>query len=160
MTQLSQALLESENTGDVVAAVHNAFDVEMVSEQFFRAYQQHYEKFKQRLKADNKNKAWVYDDNKLSRYVQLLLGRILFLHFLEKKAWLNQNNNFIRELQLPFACQKQQGFYREVLRRLFFEALNQPGDRKEINGQEYRISFLNGGLFEARAEFDEADFIS
>ncbi|WP_069470976.1 DNA methyltransferase [Candidatus Marithrix sp. Canyon 246] len=160
LTQLSQALLECENTGEVVAAVDKAFDVEMVSEQFFRAYQQQYENFKQRLQVDNKNKSWVYDDNKLSRYVQLLLGRILFLHFLEKKTWLNQNNNFIRDLQLPYAKKEQQGFYREVLRPLFFEALNQPGDKKAINGQEYFIPFLNGGLFEAREEFDEADLIN
>ena len=146
-----------DNQGAIAALVEEAFDVEAVSKSFFSEYQAQYRAFKARIKEDNPGLSWVHDESKLSRYVQLLLGRIMFLHFVEKKGWLDSNTDFIRTLFAPFAKKEKSDFHRIALSPLFFEALNKAGDSKFIDGTEYHIRFLNGGLFEARPEFNEGD---
>lgn len=145
------------NQGAVAALVEEAFDVEAISKTFFREYQEQYKKFKARIVADNRGKPWIDDDNKLARYVQLLLGRIMFLHFIEKKQWLDGNPDFIRTLFEPYRRSEKSGFHQAVLEPLFFTALGKEGRSKVIAGAEYKIPFLNGGLFEVRTEFAEAD---
>ena len=154
---LRKKLPDCGNQGEVAALVEEAFDVEAVGKTFFAEYQAQYRAFKSRILSDNPELSWVYDEGKLSRYVQLLLGRIMFLHFVEKKGWLDNNPDFIRTLFAPFGRKDKSGFHRLALSPLFFEALNRSGDRKHIDGIEYAIRFLNGGLFEARPEFNEDD---
>lgn len=84
-----------------------AFDVEALSDEFFGKYKQHYERFveyvtgKRFVKTGGK---WLEqaahephpqmyadfgrDDKRVRDYVKKLLGRIVFLHFLQKKGWL------------------------------------------------------------------------
>lgn len=156
---LKKKLPDCGNQGEVAALVEEAFDVEAVGKTFFAEYQAQYRAFKSRILSDNPGLSWVREEGKLSRYVQLLLGRIMFLHFVEKKGWLDNDPDFIRTLFAPFG-KKKSGFHRLALSPLFFEALNKSGDRKHIDGIEYAIRFLNGGLFEARPEFNEGDPVS
>lgn len=154
---LKNTLAGCTNQAAVAARVQEAFDVEAISKTFFREYQGQYHAFKSRIIADNRGKPWIDDDRKVSRYVQLLLGRIMFLHFIERKQWLDGNPDFIRCLFEPFRRNESSGFHQAVLEPLFFTALGREGRRKTIASVEYAIPFLNGGLFETRAEFVEAD---
>ncbi|MBA2658425.1 MAG: Fic family protein [Nitrosospira sp.] len=154
---LRSKLPECTNQAAVAAQVQEAFDVEAISKAFFIEYRKQYLLFKTQIVADNRGKPWVDDDKKISRYAQLLLGRIMFLHFIEKKGWLDGNRDFIRDLFEPFRRSERRVFHQEVLEPLFFRALGREGGRKTIAGAEYAIPFLNGGLFEARAEFAEDD---
>ncbi len=153
---LKNKLPACANQGAVAALVEEAFDVEAIGKEFFEKYKGQYKAFKARIVADNQGKPWIADDNKTSRYVQLLLGRIMFLHFIEKKQWLNGNPDFIRTLFEPYRRNKKSGFHQAVLEPLFFTALGKEGRSKTIAGVEYKIPFLNGGLFEVRTEFAEA----
>lgn len=157
---LRKKIPDCGNQGEVAALVEEAFDVEAVGKTFFAEYQAQYRAFKSRILSDNPGLSWVREEGKLSRYVQLLLGRIMFLHFVEKKGWLDNNPDFIRTLFAPFGKKEKSGFHRLALSPLFFEALNKSGDRKHIDGIGYAIRFLNGGLFEARPEFNEDDPVS
>ncbi|MEO6563389.1 MAG: Fic family protein [Nitrosospira sp.] len=154
---LRSKLPECTNQAAVAAQVQEAFDVEAISKAFFIEYRKQYLLFKTQIVADNRGKPWVDDDKKISRYAQLLLGRIMFLHFIEKKGWLDGNRDFIRDLFEPFRRGERRVFHQQVLEPLFFRALGREGGRKTIAGAEYAIPFLNGGLFEARAEFAEDD---
>ena len=154
---LKNKLSGCDNQGAIAALAEQAFDVEAISKDFFIKYREQYKKFKTRIVADNQGKPWIADDNKISRYVQLLLGRIMFLHFIEKKQWLNGNPDFIRTLFEPYWRNEKSGFHQAVLEPLFFTALGKEGRRKTIAGAEYNIPFLNGGLFEVRTEFAEGD---
>ncbi len=181
------ALRDSREAGKPVSfgAMTAAFSVEALSDEFFRQYKEHYETFvshvtgKRFVKEGGK---WVetevaaphptlYDtfgrDDKLVRdYVKKLLGRLVFLHFLQKKGWMGAKNGtwtsgdpaFLLHLFERSSRAQKDDFLDAVLEKLFFEALNTDrpadGDRfdAEVEGfRKARIPYLNGGLFERDA---------
>ena len=90
-------------------------------------------------------------------FVKSLLGRIVFLHFLQKKGWMGcptgskkwtgGDPHFLQNL---FANSKNPAkFHSACLAPLFFDALNtpdRPGDIFPVSNS--RVPYLNGGLFE------------
>ena len=152
------------NRDDIVAA----FDVEALSKEFFDKYKAKYEKFCNYI-YDNRNDEELFGhefaewDEKLIRaYVKKLLGRIVFLHFLQKKGWLGVpvdkqwgegDTQFMRNL-FKASTQKQKDNYLDlVLEPLFAGALNtqRPNDIFDLGVEGFRttrIPYLNGGLFE------------
>ena len=155
------------NRDDIV----KAFDVEALSKEFFDKYKAKYEKFCNYI-YDNRNDETLFGhefaewDEKLIRdYVKKLLGRIVFLHFLQKKGWLGVpvdkqwgegDTQFMRNL-FKASTQKQKDNYLDlVLEPLFAGALNtqRPNDIFDLNVEGFRttrIPYLNGGLFERDA---------
>ncbi|MFN4806094.1 MAG: hypothetical protein ACK5LH_08955, partial [Akkermansiaceae bacterium] len=105
-------------------------------------------------------------DKPIRDFTKKLLGRLIFLAFLQKKGWLHVPVDSIRStdqqpdwsagdkdfLRTYYALAKQseksESFHADYLAPLFFEALNT--ERKDhlfpLTGT--RIPFLNGGLFE------------
>ncbi|HUX34909.1 MAG TPA: DNA methyltransferase [Gemmatimonadaceae bacterium] len=74
-------------------------------------------------------------------------SRLLFLAFLEAKAWLDGRRHFLSEL---YDARMTRGgaFHRRALRPLFFGTLNTPCARRAAAARALgRIPFLNGGLF-------------
>ena len=162
----------------------NAFGVEPLSKEFFDQYREHYADLVEYIsgkrfikkggkfveeKTKNANGAFknVFDGNdKLVRdYVKKTMGRLVFLHFLQKKGWLGVakeaawgagDKNFIYNLFLNAGEEVKNDFLEQALEPLFFKTLNT--DRGEealapkavcgIYGREIRIPYLNGGLFE------------
>ena len=94
-------------------------------------------------------------------YVKKLMGRLVFMQFLQKKGWLgipadcegwnNGNEHFLQEV---FSMSEHKDtFLDDVLEPVFFEYLNTPYELRKkkylsIDGIEYKIPYLNGGLFE------------
>jgi adenine-specific DNA-methyltransferase len=139
-----------------------AFSVEKVSEEFFKAYKSHYEtlcvhlyenpKSIQIFKADTPAAA-----QKLMRdFAKRLIGRLVFLYFLQKKGWLGQDANFVA--RLFHESKASEKFYSNELRRLFFETLNTPreGDGFTTPWGQVKIPYLNGGLFDNELTGTEA----
>jgi adenine-specific DNA-methyltransferase len=90
-------------------------------------------------------------------FVKKLLGRIVFLYFVQKKGWMGATNaeytdgdpNFMMNLFLTSGG--NESFYSVWLTRLFFETLNtkeRKDDFKLPNGNKVKIPYLNGGLFD------------
>lgn len=164
-------------------ALEEAFSVEALSNEFFKRYKEHYENFvsyitgkayrkegnkwvEKVVKTDNDKELYArfgHDDKRIRDYVKRLLGRITFLHFVQKKGWLgvpagqdwnsgNGNLDFMRQLFLQASEQQKDDFLDAVLEPLF-NAIDT--DRKEddylfdtgVLGK-VRIPYLNGGLFE------------
>ena len=96
-----------------------------------------------RQKRDNLNKQW---------YVSLMLNRLMFCYFIQKKGFLDQNRNYLRD-KLK-ASQKKNGsnkfysFYRDFLIKLFHKGLGEPDRNEELKAEIGRIPYLNGGLFD------------
>ena len=124
-----------------------ALDVEKTTKKFFKAYQdQHLALLEHIQGIDNeRDKRW---------YASVLLNRLMFVWFLQKKGFLQDQNgsqrfDYLRE-QLQISEQRGANlFYGEFLAALFFEAFAKPeADRspqaKALTGQ---IPYLNGGLF-------------
>ena len=138
-----------KNGSIYLADVTEAFSVERLNKEFFDGYKKQYQRFLDSL-----------SDTKQHRdYVKKLLGRIVFLHFLQKKGWMGVpasnsdwtggDKNYLAEL-----INKHNGNDRllsDVLELLFFKTLNEPrpGDLADpILGDNIKIPYLNGGLFD------------
>ena len=134
-----------------------SFSVDALSDEFFNEYHIHYDRIVAELTRQGKSGA-VYHD-----YVKKLMGRIVFLYFLQKKGWLCKDTNFMYNTFL--GSNRQNDYLESVLEPLFFGILNtQPAKREQVfvkNGWQQSlvgkwasIPYLNGGLFE-RDEIDK-----
>jgi very-short-patch-repair endonuclease len=133
-----------------------AFNVTTVTKRFYDEYRGHYERAKAAIQKANPGVRDFYDADKLHAFTQRLLGRLMFLYFLQRKGWLGGRTRFLTErytaLQRQHAGETHDGetyyYYRDVLEPLFFQTLNtkRPGDITRWEG--IRIPYLNGGLFD------------
>ncbi|MFM2374923.1 MAG: hypothetical protein RLZZ165_19, partial [Bacteroidota bacterium] len=148
--------------------VYEAFSVEKLNREFFDAYRGHYEKFWRFLAGNAQYREWLVDahaaddarkEKPLRDFVKLLLGRIVFLHFLQKKGWMGVpadrddwqggEPDFLRRLFQQFPVQAQ--FLSSALHALFFQTLNtrREGDLMPASlGSGRKAPYLNGGLFD------------
>ena len=123
--------------------IQAALDVDKTTKKFFTAYQQQHLELLGHIKGiDNeRDKRW---------YASVLLNRLMFVWFMQKKFFLDGGN--ADYLQTKLAASQKSGpnrFFGEFLNALFFEAFAKPeGDRSQaaraLTGQ---IPYLNGGLF-------------
>ena len=138
----------------VLNDLREAFSVDALSDEFFDEYHIHYDRLVAELARQGKTGA-VYHD-----YVKKLMGRIVFLHFLQKKGWLCGDTNFM--LNTFDKSKRQDDYLESVLEPLFFGILNtEPAKREQVFGrnswpqqwvsQWADIPYLNGGLFERDA---------
>ena len=159
-----------------------AFSVDAVSDMFFDGYKKQYEDIiqyitgKRMVKVANKWEEQIKNDpceeimlefahfqnpeKAVRDYVKKLMGRLVFLQFLQKKGWLgvhageawgSGDSEFIQNL---FAqCNDKDHFIDNVLEALFNDLNSE--DEKEL--PQYRTPYLNGGLFERDAS-DETNF--
>lgn len=157
-----------------------AFSVEKLNKEFFKIYKEFYEKFWKYLAADKQYNKLLSDkrfkDDEVKRekpirdFAKKLLGRIVFLQFLQKKGWMGvptKNSEWkggdIKFLQNLFInSNSKQSFHSKELRTLFFETLNEKRKNHiapSSLGKDIKIPYLNGGLFEKDLSFsNDIDF--
>jgi len=136
----------------------DAFSVETLSKAFFDEYKAHYNKFIDYLNNSNFfTSVFNTNDKTVRDFTKKLLGRLVFLYFVQRKGWLGASNekykdgnqDFLMNLFLQSGC--NDSFYPVWLKTLFFDTLNNPaknGDFKMPDGNLVKIPFLNGGLFD------------
>ena len=138
--------------------IKDAFSVERLNKDFFNGYKERYVKFLNFLNNDTK-------DNR--DYVKKLLGRLVFLQFLQKKGWMgvpanNQGWTGGDKFYLNNLIESYKGNDRllsDVLEPLFFNTLNERRDNDLADqrlGENIKIPYLNGGLFD-KDEIDKKD---
>lgn len=123
--------------------IQAALDVQATTSKFFKAYEQQHLELLQHIEgiANERDKRW---------YASVLLNRLMFVWFLQKKLFLDGGN--ADYLRTKLAESQQRGtnrFFGEFLKALFFEAFAKPvtdrsAEAKALTGQ---IPYLNGGLF-------------
>jgi len=95
---------------------------------------------------ENEKKQW---------YASLMLNRLMFCYFIQKKRFLDWNDHYLREKLAE--CKKLTGknnfysFYRSFLLELFHNELGRPEDKrlKKVSPVSFgTIPYLNGGLFD------------
>ena len=123
--------------------IQAALDVDKTTKKFFSAYQQQHLELLAHIKGiDNeRDKRW---------YASVLLNRLMFVWFLQKKLFLDGGNaDYLRAKLGDSQGRGSNRFFGEFLNALFFEAFAKPeADRskvaKSLTGQ---VPYLNGGLF-------------
>lgn len=136
-----------------------AFDVEAVTDKFFKEFRDLFEDVKAALPKSIRQPADRH------AFTQRLLNRLLFLCFLQKKRWLkapglaHPRTTYLFDL-FDFALAQGEEFYTDYLYDLFFNALNRPpsiGDDRERDRLALKLGFvpfLNGGLFDQADALD------
>ena len=82
-----------------------------------------------------------------SEIALLYATRLLFLHFLQAKGWLDGQATFLAD-RLDECLIGGGRFHQRVLLPLFFGTLNTPVARRAHRARQFgRVPFLNGGLF-------------
>lgn len=155
-----QALRHPLGVNDIQQRHDQAFDVEEVGRGFYQGYQDRFWNFVDAIGKSNKGKSHFMGDRgkqNVRRFTQLLLGRVLFLYFIQKKRWLNSEPEFLFTRFKSYQGHERSSFYWDILEPLFFEGLNRPGKHKTILKETCTIPYLNGGLFEPQTDFFEAD---
>lgn len=159
-TDWIQALRHPLGVNDIQQRHDVAFDVEEVGGGFYQGYHDQFWNFVDAIGRSNKGKSHfmgAQGKHNVHRFTQLLLGRVLFLYFIQKKRWLNSEPEFLFTRFKPYQGHESRSFYWDILEPLFFEGLNRPGKHKTILTETCEIPYLNGGLFEANTDFCEAD---
>lgn len=118
---------------------------EKVTKHFYDRFKKEHTSFLSFIKGigDKVNKDW---------YTSLMLNRLMFCYFVQKKGFLDNNINYLRD-KLK-SCQKIKGknkfysFYRNFLLVLFHQGLGAPEHSRELIEEIGRVPYLNGGLFD------------
>src|SRR5690554_4144161 len=161
-------LLQNIANNPTIEELETAFSIEKVTDEFFNQYKDLYIKLYEHFENDRKVKAELKTsgiDN--ARFTKKLLGQIVFLYFLQKKGWLGVAQNarwgtgkkrFVQELYEQSQKEKV-NFLKDKLQYIFYEAIAK--ERDNVNSYykrfDCRIPFLNGGLFEADYNWQEAN---
>jgi adenine-specific DNA-methyltransferase len=151
--------LAEKGTGISLTDLRDAFSVEKLSKQFFNEYKEQYNHFVSYLASQPRILKSVFsdDEKKMRDFVKILLGRLVFLQFVQKKKWLGvpaKNKDWhsgdVRFLVNAFnGFSNKDKFYSDYLEEFFFECLNNPNRKNEIfELSGTKVPFLNGGLFE------------
>src|SRR5579884_2673173 len=136
---------ESLTLVDVTSRARAAFDVERVTKRFYDQFKIEHKAFLDFISgiADVADREW---------YASLMLNRLMFIYFMQRKGFLNGERDYLRN-RLE-RCQKEKGrdkfysFYSYFLLRLFHEGLGGKKRNPELEKLLGRIPYLNGGLFE------------
>lgn len=106
-------------------------DISLLNKEFYnRLHREVFTPLKEKIEYPNS------DENEKVNFIVRLIGRVLFVKFLEKKSLVPEQK---------FKIQKE--YYHTVLEPLFFETLNKEISSREKENREDEIPYLNGGLF-------------
>jgi hypothetical protein len=153
------AKMDAELSMPLFERVEDAFRLETVTNEFYNEYKDVFGKIKEHLLSEGVGIRYA------KKFSHLLLNRLMFIYFIQKKGWINDNKNFIQwYLDKYKDLNDREGFHKKWLNKLFFSAMSKPPSEKNINTgfpEEVcrvlnNIPFLNGGLFE-RDDVDTYD---
>ncbi len=123
-------------------------------------------KFYDRFRKEHKNialaissKTEISDPDRQS-YSSLLLNRLMFVYFLQKKEFLHNDVNLLRN-GLNKCEDESLNFYRDALLPLFFEGFNgqnQSFSTPQLDDLWGKIPYINGGIFAPHRLESAADF--
>ena len=160
-------VIASKGSKATLDDVREAFSVEKLSKTFFDEYKKHYDIFCDYMVSKPNIRQTIFngDEKGIRNFNKKLMGRLVFLYFVQKKGWLGvplKENwgkgdfNFLTNQFENF--RNKELFYKEFLAVLFFETLNT--HRKDdifnfdntkfisLTSNLVKIPFLSGGLFD------------
>ncbi len=133
---------------DVTNRVNNNFNAntEKTTKKFYDHFKKQHAVFIKYINGldSQANKEW---------YASLMLNRLMFIYFIQKKGFLNNDVHYLRtKLNQVYQIQgenKFYSFYRHFLLAFFHEGLGaEHRDNKELIALIGNVPYLNGGLFD------------
>lgn len=132
---------------DMAGRARAAFNVEKITKKFYELFKKEHTTFLQFVNGitDMGEKQW---------YASLMLNRLMFVYFIQKKGFLDNDLDYLRNRLRMMQQEKGEGrfhsFYRHFLIRLFHEGLGKKKEERdpELDRMLGKIPYLNGGLFD------------
>ena len=137
--------------------LRDAFDREKITKKFYDAFKKQHDRFLGFIEGltNTADRQW---------YASLMLNRLMFVYFIQKKGFLDGDINYLRNRLTQVRDTWGEGnfhsFYRAFLLKLFHGGLAIPMDQRDVETDRLigRIPYLNGGLFEPHIlEGDDSD---
>jgi hypothetical protein len=151
LEQIAVGLDEEERLGltDVTSRTRAAFDVDRVTKKFYERFQAEHAAFLGLVQG-------IAVDGDLQWYTSLMLNRLMFVYFVQKKGFLDGDVDYLRNrlrmVQQARGADEFHSFYRYFLLRLFHDGLGKSPDARglapvmeQLLG---KVPLLNGGFFE------------
>jgi hypothetical protein len=118
-------------------------DVEKVTKKFYGEFQQQHLQFLDLITG-------IEDERERRWYASVLLNRLMFIWFLQRKGFLDGGDLDYLERKLEESRSRGENcYYSELLRLLFFEGFAKPSQERSPEAQRLlgEVRYLNGGLF-------------
>jgi hypothetical protein len=120
-----------------------ALDIQPVTKKFYLAFDAQRLEFTELIQG-------IDDDHDRRWYASVLLNRLMFIYFLQRKGFVN--NRDLEYLGTKLEESKKRGrdqYYSEFLSALFFEGFAKPEEKRSAAASKMlgKIRYLNGGLF-------------
>ncbi|MFN4261781.1 MAG: Eco57I restriction-modification methylase domain-containing protein [Gemmataceae bacterium] len=151
LDQIAVALDEEENITvvDVASRARAAFDVDRVTKRFYDRFKAEHAAFLKFIKG-------IRGQADLEWYTSLMLNRLMFVYFIQKKGFLDGDTNYLqnrlRKVREIKGRNKFHSFYRYFLIRLFHDGLGKPENERsfdrDLEALLGKVPYLNGGFFE------------
>ena len=128
---------------DVIRRVRASFDVERVTKKFYDRFKKEHDTFLKFLNG-------IPDEEMQKWYVSVMLNRLMFIYFIQKKGFLDNDENYLHTKLTESQAKDTNRYYKEFLCPLFFEGFAKPeGERsREMKRLLGTIPYLNGGIFQ------------
>jgi len=151
LDQIAVSLDEEEKITIVDMAGRNrkAFDVDNVTKKFFDRFKAEHATFLKFIKG-------IKIEAELQWYTSLMLNRLMFVYFIQKKGFLDGDLDYLRSrlsmVQQVKGKDRFQSFYRYFLLRLFHDGLGKSLEERKLDSTMEKllgkVPYLNGGFFE------------
>lgn len=134
---------------DVKNKVVEAFRMnsEEITKTFYKQFKKQHDAFAAFIQG-------VDNINHRNLYTSVMLNRLMFCYFIQKKGFLDDDKNYLRN-KLKWVKEEKEGgsfyasFYKGFLCVLFHDGLNAPNhDTQDFRSVYGRIPYLNGGMFD------------
>jgi hypothetical protein len=134
---------ESLTLVDVTSRVRAAFNVEQATKKFYTEFQKERDAFQEFL-------AGIPDEDLERWYVSVMLNRLMFVYFIQKKGFLDGDPDYLRNQLARTQAQGADRYYAGFLCPLFFEGFARPARERspETRALLGEVPFLNGGIFQ------------
>ncbi|MFZ2658570.1 MAG: DNA methyltransferase [Victivallales bacterium] len=144
---------------DITGRNREAFDVDKITKKFYERFKAEHAAFLKFIKgfpppAKVDGKLEPHPD--LQWYTSLMLNRLMFVYFIQKKGFLDEDTDYLRN-RLSKVRQTRgednfHSFYRYFLLRLFHDGLGKSSKERKLDPALEKlignVPYLNGGFFE------------
>lgn len=128
---------------EVANRLQSALDIEHVTKRFYEDFKAEHQRFLDTITGidDDRDRRW---------YASVILNRLMFIYFLQRKWFIDDGNSHYLQDKLAESTQRcTDTYYSEFLHLLFFEGFAKPPEERSEAAQSLlgKIVYLNGGLF-------------
>ncbi len=134
---------ESLTLVDVTGRVRAAFDVERITKKFYDRFKAEHSAFLNFLEG-------IPDEEMERWYASVMLNRLMFIYFIQKKSFLNDDTNYLQTKLTESKAGCTDFYYTNFLCPLFFEGFAKPESDRNAEARRLlgTVPYLNGGIFQ------------